>query len=69
MNNLEEEILNGSSSLSFLAKPKFVTRSSSAKPKEDTEAPKTVPFERKSKPIPPRPVISATQYSFPSFLF
>ena len=39
MSNLEEDLLSGTSSLSFLSKPRLVTRSNSTKSKVDMEVP------------------------------
>lgn len=64
MSNLEEEFLSGASSLSFLSKPKLVTRSSSTKPQENAKLSKAAPFDRTSKPTPLKPVIPSTSYCF-----
>lgn len=64
MSNLEEDLLSGTSSLSFLSKPRLVTRSNSTKSKVDVEVPKAVPNERNSKPTSNKPLIPPALYRF-----
>ena len=64
MSNLEEDLLSGTSSLSFLSKPRLVTRSNSTKSKVDMEVPKAVPDERNSKPTSHKPLIPPALYRF-----
>ena len=64
MSNLEEDLLSGTSSLSFLSKPKLVTRSNSTKSKVDVEVPKAVPDERNSKPTSSKLLIPPALYRF-----